>query len=320
MHARGWVIKGVRSWMSDEGWADWLRPGRRGAWLTRRRVSGVEADAPAFLYKGAPDSCLVAQGRMTGEISEDAAGTFRVGVVVDRVFERPIPKTTLVEDAVLRDATFVKVGPVGTFYAITEAQVERIQKLSGGAGREPRSAAKRLPRREPAPRVAPVAPEKAASVRPALVRVERALTVAQPFAWALVEGHKTVENRSWQLQDQYVGLPIALHAGQKLSLDACEDLRVPPKGPLDLPDTFARGAIVGVVVFGAQSYKDEAAGWPRGDPRRKNPWWSGPWGWEVTEHISFGDDVIPCSGQLGLWRLPDDVREAVEKRVRQRAS
>lgn len=68
----------------------------------------------------------------------------------------------------------------------------------------------------------------------------KALTVKHPLAWAIVNGHKDVENRGWRFP-QPLGTTIAVHAGLKVVPD--EDL---PYG-LDVPDDAPTGAIVGFV-------------------------------------------------------------------------
>lgn len=77
----------------------------------------------------------------------------------------------------------------------------------------------------------------------------KALSIMQPWAWLIVNGHKSIENRSWRCH--YRG-PILIHAGKKVDTWARADLwhkRHPvtcaPFSP-DLPETFERGGIVGM--------------------------------------------------------------------------
>lgn len=49
----------------------------------------------------------------------------------------------------------------------------------------------------------------------------KALSIMQPWAWLIVNGHKSIENRSWRC---HVRGPILIHAGKKLDKDAAGDL------------------------------------------------------------------------------------------------
>jgi hypothetical protein len=76
----------------------------------------------------------------------------------------------------------------------------------------------------------------------------KALSIMQPWAWLIVNGHKAIENRNWRCH--YRG-PILIHAGKKIDTWARADLwhkRHPVTGsPFspDLPEAFDRGGIVG---------------------------------------------------------------------------
>ena len=47
----------------------------------------------------------------------------------------------------------------------------------------------------------------------------KALSIMQPWAWLIVNGHKAIENRTWRC---HVRGPILIHAGKKLDEDAAE--------------------------------------------------------------------------------------------------
>ncbi|WGX98756.1 ASCH domain-containing protein [Nocardioides sp. L-11A] len=147
----------------------------------------------------------------------------------------------------------------------------------------------------------------------------KALTVQQPWAWAIVHGGKTVENRTqaWK----YRG-PLAIHAGFRLSERGCEllpDLLGATQGADDLLWEYMRaelvyGAIIGTVQlvdahlaqpdccdspWAEQSY-DEHGGRTRRD----------------IVHLVLDDaqpiDPIPCRGRLGLWAPPTEVLVQLE--------
>lgn len=148
----------------------------------------------------------------------------------------------------------------------------------------------------------------------------RAVTVQQPWAWAIIHGGKAVENRTrigtWR---PTVGQRIAIHAGLRWSERGARSgliwdalarvgwsagpnaLRDDPRGLL----TF--GAIIGTVEV-ADVHPDADC---------CNPWGEASY----TEH-GGGKRVdvvhlvletpravgpIPCRGALGLWTLPEDI-------------
>ena len=72
---------------------------------------------------------------------------------------------------------------------------------------------------------------------------DKALTLHSPWAWAIVNGVKTVENRDWATS--YRGT-IFVHAGQSFESDmAARDLFA--RMQVKPPNEFARGVIVGTV-------------------------------------------------------------------------
>lgn len=71
----------------------------------------------------------------------------------------------------------------------------------------------------------------------------KAITVHNPYGWAIIAGHKTVENRSWPTS--YRGI-LAIHSGSSDNwlhegIDFFKSLGV------DLPSSYMRGKIIGVV-------------------------------------------------------------------------
>lgn len=116
----------------------------------------------------------------------------------------------------------------------------------------------------------------------------RALSIQQPWAWLIVNGHKDVENRSWPTN---VTGDVLIHAGQKfdrLGYDYVADEF--PEIPMPLPSEFARGGIVGSVeVTGCVNQSE-------------SPWFSGPYGFTLGNARPL--PFIPMRGQLGFFAVP----------------
>ena len=163
----------------------------------------------------------------------------------------------------------------------------------------------------------------------------RAITVRQPYAWAITLGSKDVENRSRNIAGSYRG-PIAIHAALKADEEALRSLPgLPPNG---IPRIFDYGAIIGVAdlvdVHDAEDcwtadmrrvrdlYANDreaydalpttAAGGLIGKTRMCSPW-SLP----SSQHLVLVNPrplptPIPCRGRLGLWTVPDDIAAQIE--------
>lgn len=158
----------------------------------------------------------------------------------------------------------------------------------------------------------------------------KALTVQQPWAWAIIHGGKDVENRTQAYQ--YRG-PLAIHAGKRLSergcnivpdlLDVADHAASAALGRPTLLTTYAAveltyGAIIGVVdlldvheavgddlavccssIWGETSYVEHG-----GRTRRQ------------IMHLELANPrpvtPIQCRGALGLWTPPREVLDQLE--------
>ena len=137
------------------------------------------------------------------------------------------------------------------------------------------------------------------------------LSVRQPWAWALLYGGKTIENRTWR-SCRYRGR-IWIHAPERENCDSVEDaVRLVAQG-WKCNDRQAleryrehdqRGAIIGSMTLTDCRRLDEL---DRRDPLRSNPWADGPWLWLVTDPESC--DLWPTPGRLGLWMPPSPGRD-----------
>jgi hypothetical protein len=122
-----------------------------------------------------------------------------------------------------------------------------------------------------------------------------ALSIRQPWAWLIVNGHKDIENRSRNLAN-FLG-PILIHAGQ--SCDPAEDyyaclqfLRARGLGHLinilpTLPD-LERGGLVGLATIIGH-----------GNMQMVSSWWTGPYSYVLADARPL--PFQPCRGQLGFF-------------------
>lgn len=115
------------------------------------------------------------------------------------------------------------------------------------------------------------------------------LSIRQPWAWLIVNGHKTIENRTWHTR--YRG-PILIHAGKGMTRDEYEDaadfaldrgVQVPLFGALKRGGIVGRARVVDCVTSHA------------------SPWFFGPFGFVLDdiEPLPF----VPCRGALGFFEV-----------------
>lgn len=138
----------------------------------------------------------------------------------------------------------------------------------------------------------------------------KALTIRAPWAWAIAQGWKRVENRSWSTR--FRGR-IAIHAAVSKESDAdaaatFATLEIEP------PTEFVRGAIIGTVELVDVLPFDEFLR-RFGDDRFDRGFARGPFCWVLREPRLCVP--TPCSGNFQLWnvarRLELD-RERAERR------
>lgn len=125
----------------------------------------------------------------------------------------------------------------------------------------------------------------------------RALSVRQPWAWLIVNGHKDIENRVWSTR--YTG-QLLIHASKGMTRDEYEDVAemLAEEAPfrdmgIILPDrnVIERGGIVGIAhCNGSVDVCD-------------SPWFFGPCGFVLSQQRAF--PMIPFKGQLGFFDVPD---------------
>jgi hypothetical protein len=131
----------------------------------------------------------------------------------------------------------------------------------------------------------------------------RALTIRQPYAWAVAAGRKRVENRSWFTD--YRG-PVLIHAGKSREELAALEGDPPRLGGSDVEVPVAElafGAVIGVAEL--------ADCLPVRKARRLSlPFTHGPHCW-VFEGARLLAAPVPCPGLMSLWLPPEGVLAAV---------
>jgi hypothetical protein len=150
----------------------------------------------------------------------------------------------------------------------------------------------------------------------------KAITVKQPWAWAIAIGAKHVENRGRSTPwTSAVGTRIAIHAGRAWDSDAIEhpqwmrlvsqvahQLHTDPDRPvisadliwLSVPQGHHRGALLATALL-----SDVHAG--------ETCQTCGPWAASDQWHLVLTDikpmTPTPCKGALGLWTVPTHLLE-----------
>jgi hypothetical protein len=143
----------------------------------------------------------------------------------------------------------------------------------------------------------------------------RALTVQQPWAWAIVHGGKVVENRTqaWG----YRG-PLAIHAGlaRFVQNNLASATHRAAHGS-DVPTEIKFGAIIGVADL-----VDVHVSWQDNDGPCCDSLWAqfavGPT--KPVVHLALESprplrSPIPAKGRLGLWTPDADLDAAIREQV-----
>lgn len=113
----------------------------------------------------------------------------------------------------------------------------------------------------------------------------KALTVRQPWAWAIVMGYKDIENRTRPTNHRG---RLLVHAAKSLDPDGFQylwQLGIYRKLPTELP----LGGLVGLVEV-ADCVTNADSEWAK----------RGAWHWVLRRPRSFKSS-IPCSGSQGLF-------------------
>lgn len=127
----------------------------------------------------------------------------------------------------------------------------------------------------------------------------KALSVRQPWAWAIARGHKSVENRSWTTAHRG---HLLIHASMRIDLDACKSPLVHDAGWRADDPVAAIGAIVAAVdltgmctaTVGAPDIDCGCGTWAE----------PGAYHWMLREPRALERPILAL-GRLGLWEPSD---------------
>jgi len=141
------------------------------------------------------------------------------------------------------------------------------------------------------------------------VKSVQVLTIWQPYAWAIVEGFKPVENRTWKPPPGLIGRWLLIHAGKGAASHE-ETMSVEQLCGRPVPGTIARGAIVGCArltgVVSVAGDVDDRTEHFRREQYLQSPWLTGPYGWVLEDPVAFLKP-IHCGGRQKVWTAPPPI-------------
>lgn len=122
---RNWIVKGKPS---ENDWDEMLVPGTRELWHARHRPRHAAAGDRVFFWESSPKRRLIALGRITGPDEgkdENGRGLFELEYSTRRLAS-PLTIGRLRRIPALLDASFLKAGPSGTVFPLTDSQAEAL--------------------------------------------------------------------------------------------------------------------------------------------------------------------------------------------------
>jgi hypothetical protein len=121
----------------------------------------------------------------------------------------------------------------------------------------------------------------------------KALSVQQPWAWAIIYGGKDIENRDWYTP--FRGR-VLVHCGKKMSLG--DVYYIEGNYGVTLPKDLPRGGIIGSVEI-VDCVKQS-----------KSKWFFGEYGFVLRNPIAL--PFTPYRGQLGFFEVSDGAAQPAE--------
>lgn len=131
----------------------------------------------------------------------------------------------------------------------------------------------------------------------------KAITVRQPWAWAIIYAGKDIENRSWRTN---LRGKIAIHAGAGMTRAEYEEgcksiLRRNPKLKIPAYEDMVRSAIIGTVEIVDCVEKSQSTWYAKGNK-----------GFVLARPRKL-PKPIPCKGALKLWDIPKSIETRIAK-------
>lgn len=142
----------------------------------------------------------------------------------------------------------------------------------------------------------------------------RALSLSQPWCWAVLFAGKHIENRTWRPPATLLKQRFAIHAAKSWddsALTYMTSVGCVPPSMIKRDKVYPQGAIVGVATL--HSYVDTLVPDPKNHPSlapEQRKWFFGPFGWILEDVIPLTAPV-PCRGHQGVFGLDPNVEEAV---------
>ena len=154
----------------------------------------------------------------------------------------------------------------------------------------------------------------------------KALSIRQPWAWAILHAGKRIENRDWRAchyrgpflihaskgctELEYASAAIWMHEQHLATpIDWRLDRQHPDTPKIQALSTLSRGGIVGICtlvdvilpggVYASRCYPQDPA------HRTESPWYTGSLGLVLDNVRPL--PFVPFKGNLGLFDVPDDL-------------
>lgn len=118
----------------------------------------------------------------------------------------------------------------------------------------------------------------------------KALSIKQPWAWLIVNGHKDIENRNWKTNYRGKFLIHASrnfdYAGYQYVRETFPRINLPPECEYKFGGIIGKANLIDCVDF------------------HQSPWFGGEYGFVISEAENI--DFIPCKGKLGFFDPDQD--------------
>lgn len=129
-----------------------------------------------------------------------------------------------------------------------------------------------------------------------------AVTVLQPWAWAIIHGRKRVENRTWPT---YRRGPLVIHAGLSKRLMTFDRFPDHTKVPRD--DMVYKAALGVVDMIECVTFKNPPPETltPEVVAALQSSYAEGPYCW-ILGNIRAFPEPIPMAGSMSMWEVPEN--------------